>query len=43
MNSLTWHDFAYVFWPVIISRWGVWPLVVAGVVLLADHHWHPPR
>jgi hypothetical protein len=41
MNSLTWDDFASAFWPVIISRWGVWPVVVAAVVLLADHYWHP--
>jgi hypothetical protein len=40
MNSLTWHDFAYVFRPVIYRGsfstvlWlGAWPL------LLADHYW----
>jgi hypothetical protein len=50
MNSLTWHDFAYVFWPVIyrgsfstVLWWGVWPLLVAAAVLLADRYWHPPR
>ena len=46
MNSLTWHDFAYVFWPVIyrgsfstVLWWGAWPLLVAAAVLLADRYW----